>query len=319
MRIIGDIKTIGLSPCWDTVCRLRGIDWGDHKRVDSTTVRPAGKAMNISWALAWIGRRHTAAGLWGGEDIRQAERALRALRQWVRLALTEAPGATRRNVTVVDTLNRREMHLRNVSELATGASLKRLGMHLRTMVRRADACVFAGMMPDQLLAADVDRVIQTCRAKGAAVAVDTSGPALQRIVDGGGLWLIKPNVAELCELVGQDLADRAAPLAKAAAGLLENVEVVLVTRGAGGAVLVTRDGVWQGRVVGRRKAAYTVGCGDYFLAGFLDAVAAGKTPAEALAPALAAGTARAWSLAETTTWQQAYQAIATRITPISGR
>ncbi len=318
MRIIGDIKTIGLSPCWDTVCRLRGIDWGDHKLVDSTTVRPAGKAMNISWALAWIGRRHTAAGLWGGEDIHQAERALRPLRQWVRPALTEAAGATRRNVTVVDTLNRREMHLRNLSTLATAKSLRRLGMHLRTMVRRADACVFAGMMPDESLAADVDRVIQTCRAKGAAVAVDTSGPALQRIVDGGGLWLIKPNVAELCELVGQDLTDRTGPLAKAAAGLLEKVQSVLVTRGAGGAVLVMREGAWQGRVVGRRKAAYTVGCGDYFLAGFLDAAASGKTPAEALAPALTAGTARAWGLAETMTWQQACQNIATQITPLGG-
>jgi len=191
-------------------------------------------------------------------------------------------------------------------------------MHLRTMVRRADACVFAGMMPDESLAADVDRVIQACRAKGAVVAVDTSGPSLRRIVDGGGLWLIKPNVAELCELVGQDLADRPGPLVKAAAGLLEKVEVVLVTRGAGGALLVTREGARQGRVVGRRKAAYTVGCGDYFLAGFLDASASGKAPAEALGSALTAGAARAWGLAETLTWQQACQAITTRITPLGG-
>ncbi len=54
------IITIGLCPSWDTVCRLDGINWGEHKQVTSTKSYPAGKAMNISRALAWMGKKNTA-------------------------------------------------------------------------------------------------------------------------------------------------------------------------------------------------------------------------------------------------------------------
>jgi len=250
------------------------------------------------------------------EDFKQMQKALRPLRKSLRVALTEASGATRRNVTVVDTAGKREMHLRNVSELATPRSLRRLSMHLRTMVKRGDVCVFAGMMPGDSLAGDVDRVLRACREKGGVVALDTSGQALRRIVEAGELWLIKPNVEELCELLGREVPDRVGPLVEVAGEVLEKVEMVLVTRGSRGAVIVTRDGAWQAKVLKRRKVLSTVGCGDYFLAGFLHGLADKKKPAEALETALIAGTAKAWGLVETESWEQACDMIEMEVKPV---
>ena len=62
------IITVGLAPAWDIQCRGQGLDWGCHAQIDEQDVRPAGKALNVSRALAWLGRSSVAAGLWGRED-----------------------------------------------------------------------------------------------------------------------------------------------------------------------------------------------------------------------------------------------------------
>ena len=109
MRISGRIITVGLCPSWDVVYQFEGIDWGQHKTVSSCVNRPAGKALNISRALAWMGQTNTAAGLWGRDDYGQMLEAASALLKRVTVKLTAVDGGTRRNVTVVDTTNAREM------------------------------------------------------------------------------------------------------------------------------------------------------------------------------------------------------------------
>ena len=49
------IITVGICPCWDITCYVDGVEWGDHKKITSQTFVPAGKALNISRALAWMG------------------------------------------------------------------------------------------------------------------------------------------------------------------------------------------------------------------------------------------------------------------------
>jgi len=269
MKKTSRIVTVGLCPSWDMVCRFAGIEWGDHKLADSVTCRPAGKAVNISRALAWMGEKNAAAGLWGRDDYEQMRKAMRQLRGVVRVKMTAVEGATRRNVTVVDTANDREMHLRFPCGLASQKALRQLGADLKGIVGKNSICVFAGLMPENRFLVDVVRIIRKCDAGGARVVVDTHGQALRRIVDTGRVWMIKPNVAELRELLGEDVADKPASLAKAARRLLDKVEIVLVSRGKNGAVVVTPQGAWQGRCAGRGRVVSTVGCGDYLLGGFL--------------------------------------------------
>lgn len=280
------------------------MGWGRHMDIDEQIVRPAGKALNVSYALAWMGRPSVAAGLWGRDDHASLRRAVRAWGGLIQTKMTAVSGRTRQNVTVVDTFARREMHLRVKSSLASRQGLRRLGDDLAKVVRAGDTCVFAGAMPrGELLDGGID-VVQRCRDLGARIVLDTYGPALKALVETGLTALLAPNVVELRELLGRETPDTPAGLADGAERLLDRTGAVLVSRGPRGAVLVTRRGTWKGRLRMQSEAVSTVGCGDYLLAGFLAGQAGSGGPAAALATALKVATARAWAWTETRTWTQ---------------
>ena len=308
MNRYSSIITVGLCPSWDTVCRFDGIDWGEHKTVSSADSRPAGKALNISRALAWMGEKNIAAGLWGRDDFQQMAEAMQPLEGLVKIKMTAAQGGTRRNITVVDTVNNREMHLRNRSELASKSSLRKLEVDLKAIVKKDSVCVFAGAMPEDEFVADVIRIIKSCRQHGAEIVVDTNGDALKRILDTGAVRMIKPNVEELRELLGEQVTDSPAALVRAGRKLLDKVEVVVISRGKKGGVVVTKKGAWQGRCAGRSRVLSTVGCGDFMLAGFLKGL--NKSDASnALKTAIKVATARAWGWTEGKSWSQAVRGI----------
>jgi len=299
MRDRISIITIGLSPAWDITCRGRNIDWGLHQEIDEQIVRPAGKALNVSKALAWMGQRNIAAGLWGSDDFPQMLAAVRSLWPSIRIKLTPIAAPTRQNITIVDSAANKEMHLRNKSRLASAKTLKKLQADLEQIVHKGSICVFAGTMPDGGLLGDVIRIVEFCKSRRAKIVLDTSGHPLKEIVDTGSAWMIKPNVEELRELLGEHVKDGPVSLAKAGRKLLDKVEIVLISRGARGGVVVTKDGAWQGRCAGRAKVFSTVGCGDFLLAGFLKD---SSVMDAALKTAIKVATARAWGWTEKMSW-----------------
>jgi 1-phosphofructokinase len=307
------IITIGLSPAWDITCRGRNIDWGLHQEIDEQTIRPAGKALNVSKALAWMGQRNIAAGLWGRDDYEQMQMAVRSFWPSVKIKMTAVSAPTRKNITIVDSTGNKEMHLRSKSILATARTLKKLQADLKAIINKGSICVFAGTMPDCGLLADVIRLVEFCKNRGARIVLDTSGHPLKEIVDTGLVWLIKPNVDELCELLGEQVKDGSVSLAKAGRKLLDKVEIVLISRGARGGIVVTQNGAWQGRFVGRAKVFSTVGCGDFLLAGFLKAYSDGSGMDHAFKTAIKVATARAWDWTEKKSWPDAQGSINVQI------
>lgn len=309
------IITVGLAPAWDIQCRGRALDWGRHANIDEQDVRPAGKALNVSYALAWLGRPSIAAGLWGREDYEPMQAAVQRL-GFVQVAMTPVDGHTRRNVTVVDTQNGREMHLRLPSGLASAETLGRLDADLKKLVFAGDTCVFAGAMPAGDLLDRVAAVVQGCGAAGARIVLDTHGPAFRRLVDAGSLHLIAPNVEELAGLLDREIEDTPGALAAAGRTLLDRVELVLISRGAKGAVLVTASGAWEGRNETQGRIVSTVGCGDYLLAGFLAGLDGAAAAPAALETGLKVAVARAWGWTQTKTWPEAERMIKTVVAPL---
>ena len=235
------------------------------------------------------------------------------MRRLVKVKMTAVDGSTRQNITIVDTANNREMHLRDRSDLASKKSLRKLEADLRTAAHKDSVCVFAGAMPQDEFFGDVVRIIKSCRSCGAKIVVDTFGEALKLIVETGAVWLIKPNVEELCELTGKQVRDNPAGLAKAGRKLLDRVAFVLISRGKNGGVVVTKDGAWQGRCVGRRRVLSTVGCGDYLLAGFLMGLKDKFDAGSALQAAIKVATARAWGWTDKISWLEARSIIRVQV------
>ena len=288
------IITIGLSPCWDITCCVAGIEWGDHKNLLSKTSQPAGKAMNISRALAYLNIKSTAAGLWGKTDYQQMIDEIRPVSRSINIKMTKAPGRARQNITIVDTKNKREMHLKTSSTLADTDTLKSLRKDLTGIVTDDSVCVFAGSMPTGPLMDDVLKTVKHVLTLGGQVVLDTSGEPLRCIVEQGGLSVIKPNLDELSELLGSQVEDTADAITKVASTLLDKVEIVIVSRGQKGAIAITADGVVNAKCVSSGQAIHTVGCGDYLLAGFLAGMVECGDIKFAMEKAIKTATARAW-------------------------
>lgn len=142
------------------------------------------------------------------------------------------------------------------------------------------------------------------RELGCRVAVDTSGAALEAVVDelpGGGFDLIKPNAEELAQLTGGSAHDLETAAATGDTGQIvaaaqslhsRGIANVLVTLGGAGAILVAEDGVW-GAAAPAIAVRSTVGAGDSSVAGFILAEVAGAPLADQLASAVRHGSAAA--------------------------
>lgn len=303
MSTLARIITVGISPCWDVTCTLDGIEWGEHAVMRSQTRVPAGKALNISRALAWMGVQSTAAGLWGRGDFEPMKAALKPLESSITPAFTVAAGATRENITLVDTRNRREMHLRSTSRLASAQSLSDLRADLARLNLSNAACVFAGALPTDELLNQVIEMIQFCIDSGARVVVDTSGEPLRRISEAGGLYMLKPNMDELGDLLGRQVEDAEQAVCRAAESLKDRAAMILVSRAEKGALLWTPNGAYAARSNEAPSAAgHSVGCGDYLLAGVLAGLSAGLSESEALAQGVAVATARYLGAAGQKSW-----------------
>ena len=303
MKEISKIVTVGLAPAWDAVCEVEGINWGEHNKISCRIDKPAGKALNISRALCWMGADSIAAGLWGSDDYDRMLKAVRPMRKFIKIKFTKAPGRTRENINVVDLCNNRDMHLRSSSELATKESLAQLKSDIEQLVMNGRVFVFSGSMPMEFFE-QIEQIIDICRQGGARLVIDTSGEAMKKIMRKGGLWLRSGNVEELRELVGWKVADNIKGLIEAGQSLLTRAEMVLISRGEKGAILVTSDGCWKGGVVGDKREVFsTVGCGDSFLAGFLKGFKDSGEADSALKAAIQASAARAWRLDERQSWE----------------
>jgi 6-phosphofructokinase 2 len=91
--------------------------------------------------------------------------------------------------------------------------------------------------------------------RGARIIVDSKQDALRRALD-VGVYLIKPNLGELEEVVGRQLS-RDEEIERAAREIIErrDAEVVLVSLGRGGAILVTDRGMSISPLPRSRSAA----------------------------------------------------------------
>jgi len=297
--------TVGVSHCWDTVCRGEDLVWDSHEQRVEQSIQPAGKAINISRTLAWIGRSSTITGLWGADDHRQMLRSLSPLRRFVKVKCTVVPGRTRQNITIVDTAKCREIHLRFPSPLISTRTLKLLQSDLTKIVTRNSYCVWAGSMGPDQYQPEILRMLETCRNLKARLVVDTSGSILGQIVSNGNILVMKPNVSELRSLLGENIADR--PTRKQ---LLSKVRNVLISRADRGAILVTEDAVFRARCLNRHRNVHcTVGCGDALLAGFLHGLVSGSSKRLALRTAVQVATAKAWDITDSLTWNQARKSI----------
>lgn len=141
-------------------------------------------------------------------------------------------------------------------------------------------------VPDDFYA----QAAEIARRLGARFALDTSGAPLKAALD-LGVYLIKPNLREMCELAGAKLSGSGDWVAAARQYITAGkVEVVALSLGHRGAFLVTRDLALHAQPLPIQPVS-AVGAGDSFLGAMIYALAKGDNLTDAFRLASAAGAA----------------------------
>jgi 6-phosphofructokinase 2 len=150
--------------------------------------------------------------------------------------------------------------------------------------------VISGSLNEGLPTELYQKIAETAKASGIKVIVDTSGEALQKVLE-TGVYLIKPNIGELAKLIGIERLELL-DVEKGAKNLVDKgaAEIVVVSLGAEGAILVSKETT---EFVPAPKVAKksTVGAGDSMVGGMVWALSQNKSLKEVIQIGVCCGTA----------------------------
>lgn len=274
------------NPSVDRAVTVESLDRGQVLRAASSRVDPGGKGVNVGRALASMGGDALVVVPSGGPEGALFDVLLS--RTGVASRIVPIAGSTRMNVSVLEPdgtttkLNEAGPRLAPADiDALLEAALGGLGAN--------GWIAGCGSLPPGAPVELYATLVREARARGARVAIDSSGPAFAAAV-AATPTLIKPNREELAELVGRPLDTLGAVIDSADELVAGGIELVAVSLGRDGAVLVTADGAVHARTVISDPVS-TVGAGDCMLAGLLLGLDRGETPANALSMGVCWGAA----------------------------
>jgi len=253
-----------------------------HRPISVKTVA-GGKGINVARVLKTLGRETLAVGFaagYNGELILAGLDEENLMHDFVRI-----PGESRLCIAVVDPVNRTQTEVNEVGPEVSQQHVEEMRDKILSVLGKADYLVLSGSTPPGVPNDFYAWAISVARDRGAISVLDTSGENLVRGIESMP-DVVKPNVAELTEVVGREL-NTVEEILDAALGLVSSgVGTVAVTMGRSGALAADADEAWVA-VPPEIEFVSAVGSGDSFLAAFIDA----RIRGEALPVALAAGTA----------------------------
>lgn len=252
-----------------------------------TKVEPGGGGINVSRAIYKLGGESEAIFLSGGFTGKHFE-ALMADENIHSVALT-IKGDTRENFVVLDTTSHLQYRFGMKGPLISEEEWNQVLSYIQNEPA-IDYIVASGSLPPGVPVDFFGRLAILASQNNAKLIVDTSGGALQQTVK-EGVYLIKPNLGELSYLYGKEsLADD--EIVIAARSIIEKggCEIMVVSTGAEGAMLITKDLHLQVKPP-KVTIMSTVGAGDSMVGAMVLALSKDWQLNDVLRYGIAAGTA----------------------------
>ena len=282
------IATLTLNPAIDVSTSVARVEPWRKLRCAEGQRDPGGGGLNVARVAGRLGARATAVYPVGG----LAGAQLKALAEREGLTSRAVPvrGETREDFAVRDETSGEQFRFVLPGPQLTADELSACLGALEACLPGQDFVCASGSLPPGAPADLYGEAARLARRAGVRLALDTSGAPLRAAL-GPGVFLIKPNQQELRELTGEALVDDAARI-RAARNVIGRggAEVVALTLGVHGALLITADRAWTAQAL-QIPALSTVGAGDSFLGALVWALSAGMTLPEAFAHGVAAGAA----------------------------
>lgn len=258
------ILTLTLNPAMDVFVHVDELYAGSLHRASEFRKNPGGKGINVSKALTAFGTPTVATGFIGGHNGDWIEGELD--HQGISTRFIRIAEETRMNVKVVEAQGKLT-ELNSPSPGLAEGDWNRLEELLGQIDGEFNWVAFCGNLPGNGSPEWYEKMTHRCHDLGIKVAVDTSGEALRRAIRAKPDF-IKPNIEELEELTGKNIAT-IEEAATAAEKLAETgISTVAVTLGAKGMIVAREKETWIASVP-EVDVVSPVGAGDSVVAGFL--------------------------------------------------
>ncbi len=280
------ITTLTLNPALDKSTTTVKLQPESKLRCTPLQLDAGGGGINVSKAISKLAGQSIAVFPAGGQNGARLKTILSGL--GIDTAVLELEGETRENISVTETSTNNQFRFTLPGmEMSEKEADKCLEIVAR---QKPEYLVASGSLPPGLPQHYYEKVAAFAKKIGARLVLDTSGPALTAAAD-EGLFLLKPNLAELSALAGvdklemEDVDDAAMEIIR-----LGKCEIVVVSLGPQGALLVTKDEIRHIPAPPVKKVS-TVGAGDSMVAGMVWGLTQGKTAVEMAQLGVACGSA----------------------------
>jgi 6-phosphofructokinase 2 len=283
---VSDIVTITINPAVDIFVSTARVEPTRKMRTSAPKRDPGGGGINVARVAFRLGVKVTAIYPASGAIGRLLTRLLE--REGIDSIVTPSHAETRENFTAYEDESGEQFRFVLPGSPLHRAEWEALLYELEHIETKPKFVVASGSVPPGVPADFFSKVAAVAKKLGAKPLVDTSGAALKAAIN-EGVYLVKPNLNELSDLCGKPLDTDDARIT-ACRHMIKSgeAEVVALTLGEDGALLVTRDGVWRAGPI-QIEAVSTVGAGDSFLGGMVAALAKGEPIDRAFRMAVAAG------------------------------
>ncbi|WP_264535468.1 1-phosphofructokinase family hexose kinase [Flavobacterium sp. N1736] len=281
-----DIVTLTVNPSVDKSTHFSGLVAEQKIRCATPLFDAGGGGINVSKAIARLHGNSLAIFTSGGpvgemlKDLVEKEK--------IESEIIKTKALTRESFVAVDDHTNSQYRFGFSGDVLSESEIQKI---LETVSNlKSKFLVASGSLNEGLSSDFYQKVAEIAKASNSKLIVDTSGEALQKVLETGA-YLIKPNVGELAKLVGAERLEME-EVNEAAKKIIAQggAEIVVVSLGPQGAVLVTKDEYEYVPAPNVAKKS-TVGAGDSMVGGMVWALSQNKNLKEVIRWGVACGSA----------------------------
>lgn len=281
-----DIITLTVNPSLDKSTQFTGLVAEQKIRCGTPRYDAGGGGINVSKSISRLGGQSLCVFTSGGSPGIKLEELVQ--QEGIAIKTIPIQNWTRENLVALDSNTNLQYRFcfpgASISEIEK-ASIIRTIQELKPKYLVASGSLNEGLSTDFY-----QNIADLAKASDTKLIVDTSGEALQKVLE-KGVYLVKPNIGELAKLIGVERLE-VNDVEAAARKLIEkgNAEIVVVSLGAQGAVLVTAT---QTEFVSAPDVIKksTVGAGDSMVGAMVWALSRNKSLKEVVRWGVACGSA----------------------------
>lgn len=284
------ILTLTVNPAIDTSCEVEHVMPERKLRCSQPVFEPGGGGLNVSRAIKKLGGESLAVYFQGGPPGEILNHFLTD--EGINHHLIETANWTRENLVVYETSTGQQYRFGMPGPIIKKKEWQGILEYLENLDQPPKYLVASGSLSPRMPTDFYARVARIANTKNMLMILDTSGDALSTALEEGGLYLIKPNIGELRDILAHsENLDEEQIIERSTKYIDEKkVQVLVISLGSAGSMLVTKDGYRKMRAPAVSIKS-KVGAGDSMVAGITLALARNKPIEDAVLFGIAAGAA----------------------------